>query len=85
LTFATIRYFWSNTAFSTATQLPATTALPIPCATRHPDLPILEGGGAQKRTPWLLPYKLRLRGTLLLHERIQAKSFFVCMVCLSGY
>jgi hypothetical protein len=44
----------NNTAFSTATHLPATTALPIPsvgCATRHTDLPILEGGSAQKRTP----------------------------------
>jgi hypothetical protein len=49
-TFATILYFWNNMAFSTATQLPATTALPIPsvgCATRHPDLPILR---RRKRT-----------------------------------
>jgi len=63
-------------AFSTAIQLPATTALPIPlvgCATRHSDLPILEGGSAKKRTPWLLLYKLGLRGTLLLYERIQAE------------
>jgi hypothetical protein len=27
---------------------------------------------AKKRTPWLLLYKLGLRGALLLHERIQA-------------
>jgi hypothetical protein len=75
-TFATIRYFWNNTAFSTAIQLPATRALPIPsvgCAPRHPDLPILEGGSAKKRTPCLLLYKLGLRGALLLHERIQAE------------
>jgi hypothetical protein len=75
-TFATIRYFWNNMAFSTAIHLPATTALPIPsvgCATRHPDLPILEGGSEQKRTPWLLLYKLRLRGALLFHERIHAE------------
>ncbi len=75
-TFATIRYFWNNIAFSTATQLPGTTALPIPpvgCATRHPDFPILEGGSAKKRKPWLVLYKLGLRGALLLHERIQAE------------
>jgi hypothetical protein len=63
-------------AFSTAIQLPATTALPIPsvgCATRNPELPILEGGSERKRTPWLLLYKSLLRGPLLLHERIQAK------------
>jgi hypothetical protein len=63
-------------ACSTAIQLPATMALPIPsvtCATRNPDLPIIERGSAQKRTPWLLPYKSRLRGALLLHERIQAE------------
>jgi len=63
-------------AFSTAIKLPATTALLIPsvgCATRNPDLPILERGSAQKRTPWLLLYKSRLRGSLLLHERIQAE------------
>jgi len=74
--FATIRYFWNNMAFSTAIRLPATTALRIPsvgCATRHPDLPILEGGSAKKRTPWLLLYKLGLRVVLLLHERIQAE------------
>ncbi|CAK9871068.1 unnamed protein product [Sphagnum jensenii] len=63
-------------AFSNAIQLPPTTALPIPlvgCATRHLDLPILESGSAKKRTPWLLLYKLGLRGALLLHERIQAE------------
>jgi hypothetical protein len=63
-------------AFSTAVQLPATTALAIPsvgCATRHPDLPIPAGGSAKKRTPWLLLYRLDLRGALLLHESIQTE------------
>jgi len=70
-------------AFSTAIQLPATTALPIPsvgCATRHPDLPILEGGSAKKRTPWLLLYKLGLRVALLLHERIKAALTIKCFL-----
>ncbi|CAM6012363.1 unnamed protein product [Sphagnum balticum] len=63
-------------AFSTPVQLPATTALAIPsvgCATRHPDLPIPAGGSAKERTPWLLLYRLDLRGALLLHERIQVE------------
>ncbi len=53
-TLATVRFFWNNIAFSTAIKLPAATALPIPsvgCATRHPDLTIVEGGSSQKRRP----------------------------------
>jgi hypothetical protein len=41
-------------AFSTAVQLPATTALPIPsvgCGTRHADSPILAGGSAKNERP----------------------------------